>query len=74
MIGGIQAEIRLGFIGRGSKNKQQISLQLEGVLNGVRVGVDPWIRWRGDFGGVVGRVRVQYPAFAPSTSETAVGF
>ena len=34
-----------------------------------------WLWWSAHpFGGGVGRVHVQYPAFAPSTSEMAVGF
>ena len=55
----------------GSKNKQQISLRLEGMqadaLNGVRVGVDLWIRWRGDFGGLLTPLVVLWAGFVCST-------
>lgn len=44
-------------------------------LNGVRVGLEGWLRGSAHPpGGAVCRDRAQCPAFAPSTSEAAVGF
>ena len=52
-----------------------------GPLNGVRVEVDTWVgsewrlRWSAyPLGGAVCSYLTQYPAFAPDTSEVAVGF
>ena len=39
------------------------------------VGPEGWLRWCAHcFGGVVGRGHAQYPAFAPGSSKSAVGF
>lgn len=69
----------------GSKNKEQVPLPAlqdgrAGSLNGVRVGVDEWawqeglLRWSAHpLGGTVCRDHAHYPAFAPGTSQVAVG-
>ena len=51
-----------------------------GAVSGVRVGADPgvrpeaWLRWSSHpLGGAVCRDHAQYLAFAPDTSEVAVG-
>ena len=71
---------------RGNKNKKQIPLLTPwvgwaGFLNGVRVGVDQWVRLGGGLGGLpiclggpVCRDHVWYSAFALAASEAAVGF
>ena len=39
------------------------------------VGQERWLRWSAPpFGGVESRGHAQYPAFAPASSEVAVGF
>ena len=63
------------WVGRGGEGGQADSLY------GARVAMCPWVRSEGQlrwfahpFGGVVCRGHEQYPAFAPSSSDMAVGW